>query len=432
MRTSMIHSVHPADCRQTLWDEDDLISRLCSALDFAERTLRHLGEPRDYNDLSQTDAAVIAATAEFLLAASNVSSYTAIGPRILRVATLLEPHAHSRQMLRRICLQPVIAFEFATAHICLKRLDFYESDFDAMLDLAAASEAADGRGRSPLQMIQQEWLKQSWLYPEGMRRLRCGSHIANSALNRPIDLLHGTSEDIASFTRAILYMTDFNLFPRSLPRSRELLLREAESMLAACLDRQDYGQAAEVLLAWPLTGEVWSPAAAFAFRVVCQASRAQGFVSKRGMDAVPMQNIDPEEYRAIYAMGLLCAVSLADRRLPPAHIPQSPTRAGAFNAVLDLFDVNVKRTAWQDELAELEAGECESLSEFLLSIALHREFGRCDFSALEHVLNVGKALGLADSPIARQAAEVVGRLAQFTDNFIDFEESQSHEISICA
>ncbi len=427
MKTSTIHSVHPADCRQHQWDEDDLVTRLSEALDFAEGLLQQLSD-RDSTGLvhiAKVDE-LIAETAIFLLAASNIASYTAIGPRILRVATLLEPHAHSKYLLRKICLEPALAFDHAIAHICLKRLGFYECDFDAMLDLAAASQAADGRGRRPHQMIQQEWLKQGWLYPEGLRRLRCGSHIALSALNRSIDLLQGSPEDVASFTHALMYMTDFNLFPRSLPRPGEVLLLEAEGMLARCLHEQDYTQAAEVLMAWPLTGEEWSPAAAFGFRVVVRAAKTRQSALRT------TKSIDREEYQAIYRTGLLCAVSLDDRRLPPVAIPRCFNPAGAFAAVLDLIETGPVRALWQAELDGLNGEEGEYLAEFLLSIALHQQFGRRDFTAMQQVLHVGKAIGLAGSPLAQQATEMIGRTRQFADSLVASDAPQPHDVSVCA
>jgi hypothetical protein len=257
-----------------------------------------------------------------------------------------------------------------------------------------------------------------------MRRLRCGAHIASSPLNRPIDLLHGSREDVRGFTHAVMHMSDFTLFPRSFPRCREALLDEAEGLLARCLDREEYELAAEVLMAWPLTGEEWSPVAAFGFRVVARVEETRGLRS----GAEPSS---PGRFN----MGLLCAASLADRRMPPVKIAPTPVRTGAFNAVLDLIDLtsaSAARKPWQEELDEAEPCERESLTRFLLSVAIHRECGRQDFTALRRVLEVGAALRIADTAVASQAAEMVGRLVQFTDSLAYAEMEQVEEISICA
>lgn len=426
MRMNMIPANDSAYATKDKWDEDDLVQRLCRALDFAERAIRQLGE-NGYTDKAELQAEVrpeklIAETAILLLAASKVASYSAIGPRVLRVASLLVPHARSRRMLRGVCLEPAVAFEYATAHICLKRLGFYDGDFDAMLDLSAASQASDGRERAPHRMLEQEWLKQGWLYPEGLPRLRSGSQVTNSVLNRTMDLLHGTREDMYCFTHALMYLRDFNIFTRPLPRMRQALLEEAEGMLARCLDEQDYDLAGEVLLAWPLTGESWSPAAAFAFRVLSRVEKAAGFLPAPSTRIDHMKSLDTETgrqyflataYHTVYVMGLLCAAVLSPNRRPPVRIPAVPVRAGAFDAVSSCLEGDDRRAHWQDELEELDLAERESLSEFILSIALHREFGRRNFEAMQNLLSVGNALGLTANPVASQAAEMMTRVSQF-------------------
>jgi len=423
MTTPSIHSTNDT------WDEDDLVQRLCQTLDFAERALRQLAES-GYTDEVEQGAAVrpeklIAETGVLLLAASAVSSYAAVGPRILRVASLLAPYARSPRILRGICLEPAVAFDYATAHICLKRVGFYDSDFDAILDLSAASNASDGRERAPHRMLEQEWLRQSWLYPEGLVRLRTTPTVTNSALNRTMDLLHGTREDVYCFTHALMYITDFNLYPRSLPRCRQTLLAEAEGMLARCLDEQDYDLAAEVLLTWPLTGEVWSPAAAFAFRVIAKVQSAAGFLPAPTTRIARMKSLDKQTgskyflataYHTVYVMGLLCAASLSPDRRPPQRIPKGTVKAGAMDAVLQHIDSETRRAHWQEELDELESAERESLADFVLGIGLHRAFGRRDFAAMQQLLAAGAALGVANTPIASQAAEMMSRVAQFANH----------------
>ena len=415
MKTSLTCSLHP-DCTahaDLLWDEDDLLKRLCQTLDFAEQAIRQLaaGGYTD-DDATQNLAArpekVIAETAMLLLAASNVASYAAVGPRILRVASLLVPHARSRWMLRMICLEPALAFEHATAHICLKRLGFYDADFDAMLDLSVAAQASDGREREPHGVLKHEWLKQGWLYPEGLPRMRVGAALTNSALHRTVDLLHGTREDFACFTKALMYVCDFNLYPHAVPRSREELLAEAEGMLARALDEQDYELVGELLMAWPLTGEKWSPAATFAFRVLCRVHCETGLGALQDAQAMP--------HRMVYVMGLLCAAALAPGRRPPMAIPKVAVRTGAFDAVLECFDPDDRTARWETELGELSHAEGESLAGFLLSIVLHREFGKRDFVAMEQLIRVAKALSLGSCPLVSQAAEMMARVSQFSES----------------
>jgi hypothetical protein len=443
MKTQTIHSAYSSHAR---WDEDDLVQRLSQTLDFAEQALRQLPDGEYGNETEQQvlvhPEKLISETAILLLAASNVASYAAIAPRILRVASLLAPHAHSQRILRGICLEPANAFEHATAHICLKRLGFYEADFDAMLDLSIAAQASEGRERAPHRMIEQEWLRQSWLYPEGLPRLRSNAQIASSALTRTIDLLHGSREDIYSFTHALMYLRDFNLFPRTLPRQRECILAEAEGMLARCLDEQDYDLAGEVLLAWPLTGESWSPAATFAFRVLCNVEKETGFLpssttridrSKRPETESSRRHQLTNGYHTVYVMGLLCAAALEHNRRPPVHLPKVAARAGAFDAVSECLYPDDCKAHWQDELKKLDPTERESLADFLLSIAIHREIGRNNFVAIERLLAVGNALSLTANPVASQAAEMMVRVRHFAE-YLESNEALTpdSEVPVCA
>jgi hypothetical protein len=227
-------------------------------------------------------------------------------------------------------------------------------------------------------VLEQEWLRQGWLYPEGMLRLRANIHVTQSALSRTIDLLHGSRDDIYSFTHALMYLRDFNLFPRSLPRQSECILAEAEGMLARCLDEQDYDLAGEVLLAWPLTGESWSPAAAFAFRVLYNVEKAAGFLPTPATRIDRIKDLDTDSgrkyflaaaYHTVYVMGLLSSAALAPDRRPPVNIPKVAVRAGAFDAVSACLYPDDHQAHWQEELEKLEPAERESLAGFLLCIA---------------------------------------------------------------
>jgi len=86
-----------------------------------------------------------------------------------------------------------------------------------------------------------------------------------------MDLLNGSRDDVYAFTHALMYVTDFNIRPRRLPRRRAAILAEAEAALARCLDEQDYDLGGEVLLAWPLTGRSWSPGSGL--RLPCSGPR---------------------------------------------------------------------------------------------------------------------------------------------------------------
>ncbi len=390
--TKTLSNKGEGESADVLWDEDALVARLVESLACAEDAMRRLEAEDEELPAGTSDEQLIANTGVLLLAASKVSSYAAVGPRIERVAKLLVRHARSPRVLRRVCLEPAMALEHATAHICLNRLDFYDPDFDAMLDLSVAAVASDGRERMPHRMLEREWLKQGWLFPEGLPRLRAGAQMAHCALACTMDLLAGAREDMCSFTRALMVLRDFNLYPRPLPRARETLLAEAEGMLARCLAEEDYALAAEVLMAWPLTGTGWSAAGAFGFRVVMR---------------IPSP---PDDRSWKYTMGLLAAVCLAPGRRPPVRLPAEATRGGVCAAVM--ATLQGVEAAWMRELKRVDTAEQVPPASFLLCVALQRAFARRQFGAMERVLREGRRLGIVPSPTGVQAAEMMIRVAQ--------------------
>ena len=146
----------------------------------------------------------------------------------------------------------------------------------------------------------------------------CG--VRQSTLNRPMDVLCGSRDDIYAFTHALMFVTDFAIGPcRRLPRRRAVILTEAEAALARCLDEQDYDLAAEVLLAWPLTGRQWSPAAVFGFCVLARVEDTAGFLPAPSTRLQRFQQLQGDRrteyllataYHTAYVMGLLCSAAL--------------------------------------------------------------------------------------------------------------------------
>src|SRR6202043_3161647 len=148
---------------------------------------------------------------------------------------------------------------------------------------------------------------------------------------------------------ALIYVRDFNIRPRRLPRARALILAEAEAALARCLDEEDYDLGGEVLMAWPITGAAWSAGAAFGFRVLARAEDDNGILpapgTRRRLDALDGEaRADyrlASGYHTAYVMGLLCAAALHPGRAPPAALPVRATvDRGAADAILRFLDAD--------------------------------------------------------------------------------------------
>ena len=238
-----------------------------------------------------------------------------------------------------------------------------------------------------------------------------------------MDLLTCTRDDLYAFTHALMYVTDFNLNPAPLPRSRAVLLAEAEAMLAHCLDAQDYDLSGEVLLSWPVTGNTWSATAAFAFRVLAHVEDKAGFLPTPGTrvsearareGAERTQYLLATAYHTAYVMGLVCAASLQPGFAPPAVIPTGHAKAGSAKQILKCIDADSRQAHWRDEFDQLATSEADALAGFLLNTALRRKAASRDFGGLYELLKLAYALDLANPPAASQAAELLERFAAYS------------------
>jgi hypothetical protein len=238
-----------------------------------------------------------------------------------------------------------------------------------------------------------------------------------------MDLLSSSREDIYAFTHALMYATGFNFSPRRLPRSRKTILAEAEALLGRCLDEQDYDLGGELLLAWPLTGNSWSAAAAFAFRVLARVEDLAGFLPSFSTRLERLDKLLNEErtnyllataYHTIYVMGMLCAAALQPGRTPPKSIPIRGAASGSAVRMLQYLDAEGQIPHWREELNKLTEPETDAIASFLLDLAVRRQIVRRDFGTLRKLLELAYTSNLANTPTSSQAAEMLARLATFT------------------
>jgi len=408
------------------WNQQDLERRLCHALDIAKQAVERLA-PDGYIDSAcpgnnLRPEKLISETALLLFAASTAGSHDTVKVRIQSIAQILIPYARSERMLLGVCMHPALAWDYAQAHVCLSRLGYQDSAFDQLLQQSADSQAKDGCERVPYRMLEQEWVRDNWKASASRPRKHTRTAASNSVLNRSMDVLNGSREDIYAFTHALVYVTDFNVHPRRLPRSRSVILAEAEAALARCLEEQDYDLGGEVLLAWPLTGKSWTAAAAFGFRVLAGVEDKAGFLPAPNTRLQRLSELQGEDrtkyllataYHTAYVMGLLSAAALQAGRTPPAQIPTGGAIDGSANKILAFFDDGNHGAHWLDELHQLRDAERDAIAGLLLTIALRLNIRRREFGIVRNLLEVGYTLGLANSPASSQAAEMLERLSMY-------------------
>ncbi len=400
--------------------EDDLVRRLCHALDIARQAVRHLA-PEGFIDENAPSLNIrpekpIAETAVLLYAASLAPAYDEVRKRLRLVAEDLEPHARGARFQLGIGLRPALTWDYAIAHVLLTRLGFPDCAFDAIVRQALAAQAVGGYERTPHREAEQTWIASLWdderppcaRTPSGRRTL----------LHQPMDIFGATDDSLYAFTHAVMYTTGFGLMPYALPRRRRTILAEAESILAACLDAQDYDLSAEILMTWPLTRASWSPMAAFAFKVLMDVEDQAGFLPTAGtrlheLDARSgadrTRYLLATSYHTAFVMGLLCAATLRSARAPEVGSRNQPPATGAVQSLTEFLQ-DASAPHWTLTFARLESSKQHMLAGMLFTMALHRCVRRSQMQRIPDILVRGDELGLSDMPAASQAAELLDRL----------------------
>jgi hypothetical protein len=410
------------------WDRPDLIRRLCRALEIAGKSVERLAS-KGYQDPAEPSNSLpseklIAETAMLLIGASAVPEAESVATRADHVARLLIPYARSERMRFGLCLRPALAWDYGLPHLCLQRLGYDDPEFDALFRRSLRSQAHGGRERVPHRVLEIEWLRrmQSGTDPAATPDRRAAA-VQQSVLNHPMDLFGGTREDVYAFTHAVMYIADFNINPAPFPRSRRVLLEEAEAALARALDSEDYDIGGELLLTWPLTGTTWGAAAALGFRILADVEDQVGFLPAAATRLDRLNALQGEArgeyltataYHTSYVMGLLCAAALAQDREPPLRLPLQDAVPRSAAAIVPFLEDGSRRRHWQDAFDRLSLADRDSVSGLLLIIALHRRIAAHDFAAVAKLLEVAMSLELADTPAASQAAELLDRLSAFS------------------
>lgn len=410
------------------WDTEDVERRLCHILSLAEQVIALLAshgytDGTNPNNQALRPEKVIAETALLLWVASQVNDRPAVDARVRHVARELAPFARSEHMLMHVCLDPANTLDYAQAHIVLSQLGLFDGEFDASVTRSLQSQAAQGRERPPHRMLERLWFSDLHASPSQAAMRRGDKIAAQTVLFHPVDLLRGSRDDIYAFTHALMYTSRF--CPPSLrwPRPASDIRAEASCLLARCMDEQDYDLCGELLLAWPLTRGRWNASATFAFHVLARVEDAAGFLPAPTTRLDKLSTLTGVErktyllataYHTIYVMGLLCASILGMKRLPPVRVPSHSAIPGAANCVLELMSACETSPHWVESFAQLRTRERDALAPLLLDMGLFRCVKQQDFHHLHQLLMLGQRLGLAASPAASQAAELLGRMADFS------------------
>lgn len=402
------------------WPTEDLTRRLDRALGIARRTVTLLGEQGYRDDTTPQDSfgpdKPLAETAMLLHVASSVAQSVGLSDPVAALARQVAQFARSGRVTCAIALHPSICFQLAMPHILMSGLGRRDEAVDRLVSLSAASQAACGREVVPHRALEVLWLQSLW---QGVTPGPAFDDVArHSVLDHPPDLIWGAREDAYAHTHTFMYFTNFGYWPRPLPRPRAVLLQESAALLARALLLEDFDLAAEALMAWPMTGESWSPVAAFGFQVLADLEDRVGFLpAGNGIPERFEHLAGPERtryalaatYHTAYVMGMLCALALRPGRAPPAAIDGPGVSMGLLDRLL--ATIPVTDTPWQVRFSRLSPTERQALAPLVLDIALLHACRQHDYATVGQLLDSALQQGLANAPCCAQAAELLHRVS---------------------
>jgi hypothetical protein len=405
------------------WDESHIVKRLCRALDIAMRSVALFAEG-GYTDTEIVDNSFrpdkpIAEATMLLYAASDATHHPAVAERANDLARTLAPLARSKRIMLSMALHPSACVELAVPHILLSKIGLEDERFDRLLDLCLSSQASRGHERPPFASLERRWILASWNGAElgGDWQIE----LQQSVLKWPIDILGGLKEDAYALTHLIMYWSDFGFDVKRLPRPRAAVLAEARSLLARCLDEEDYDLAAEVVMIWPQLGAPWCAASTFAFHVLVTVEDQAGVLPSvrtqlerlnelKGVDRT--RYAFATAYHTALVMGLLCAVALREGRTPPARLPGPTVDKVLIDELWSFIDAD--QGHWQPVFAALPQSGRLTLAPLLLDIALVQKLRTRNYEAVNQLLGIADRCGMDQSPLSVQALEMLDRLVMFS------------------
>jgi len=408
------------------WDARDLERRLCKALDVAARAVPVLAV-EGYSDVSNPEevlrpAKVVAETAVLLLAAARATpACKSVLERVAHVAQLLRPHAQGDRVRALVCMEPALALDHCMAHVCLTQLGYLDEDLDGLLAQSLTSGAAAARERLPHRELEQHWLRQLHRGSANIRDPDERSLLRRCALCTGLDPFSSSRDDVYAFTHALMYVTDLGSLKPRLPRSQGNIVGDAEAALAQSLAEDDYDLGAEVLLAWPMLGARWTPAATFGFRVLTSVEDEAGFL--------PALSIRLDRYRAlvgeartryalasayhtVYVMGLLCAAALGSGWLPAREVPHASRARGAAARILDIIGSANPPPRWRECFGALDPPQQDCLGPLLMAMGLRQAAASRELRTIKALLEVAVEFGVVGGPAPRHGAELLRRAAR--------------------
>ena len=405
------------------WPAGDLERRVVAALDFAAAAVADFGET-GYADevrpaLGFGPDKVVAEAAMLAYVASGARGSRTVQERVDVLVRQLAPLVRSPQALADLVLHPDRAFRRAVPHVLLSALGHRDDAFDEVAAEQCARVLRHAVDQPATVLAERRWITAVW----GRPLPPVADPGSGTVLTHPFDLLVGSREDPYGLTHLLFYVTDFGRSPAAgLGRPVAAVLADVEALVIRYLDQGDYDLVGELLMAWPQLRAEWSPAAAFAFRVLAQVEDEVG--------VLPCGNVDPERlaaltgadrtryaratsYHTALVMGFLCAVALRDGAAPPTG-PVGPAQPDHVWRTFRSL-VGDHPGDWRTVFDRGTPAEQRRLAPMLYGLVLCQALRRQDFAGLQEAADAAQRLGLPPGPWHAAASDLLDTLGAALD-----------------
>lgn len=393
--------------RQKKWDNPALLKRLNNILDFAEKETALL---LAYElSVKANERAVLLQTSTLLAAVHEISDgFNDLRHRIAVIALELIPFVRNEKLLETTVTNQNLR-GFVYAHIFLTKIGLPDSRFDQMVNLFLY----DSNLTSSKVELEKIWLRKYWSNWE-IDGPMVKKILADTTLGQPVDFLSIRNEYMQAFATELFYAAAFSRTYWLLPCKKAVMLDKAEIMLAICIDSGAYQVASALLLAYRRMGKPWNAVSSFAFNVLAAVEEMEGFTEtvQEQKETIASSWFLP----SAFTQGLLYSACLKQGAAPYIKIPASSIRKGTAQRLIQLYDAGETSSSsslWVKHFYLLEESEQDALSSFLLHITLIKSIHQQQYEKVSQLLNLGYVLGIANSTVAIQAAEVLNGLESY-------------------
>lgn len=398
------------------WPEADLTRRVVGALEFAITAVAEFGET-GYRDAQRP---ALGFAPEKIVGEAALLAYVAAGAsvgiraRIAELVDVLAPLVRSPRAAADMSLHRDRVFQRAIPHVLLTRLGLPDEEWDGFAWEHCKNVLAHAVDEAETVLAERDWILRLWSRQQAARPVLG----LGTAWELPIDHARSSREDAYGLSHLLFYATEFGQGKARPLRRREELLADVEAQLIYYLAHDDFDLVGELLMAWPQLHAKWSPAAAFAFRVLTSAEDEVGVLPCGNFNPARLLELDGRDgaryaraisYHTALVMGLLCATAMLPGAVPPLAIE---AQGAPFEWERFLELIPDRQTHWISVFQSCTVSEKRALAPMLGDIAVSAALRRRDYRGVWAAILEAERQGMTRSALQRSAAHLVQSLDQ--------------------